>query len=68
MKGRLHETELHRRRHRREKIRKLREKYLKAESEEERKKIIEKVLRVNPYITEEEFLAPIKDKLEKKRK
>lgn len=67
MKGRLHETELNRRRHRREKIRKLREKYLKAQSDEERKRIIEKALKVNPYITEEEFLAPIRDKLRKKK-
>jgi len=67
MKGRLHVTELNRRRHRKWKIKKLREKYLKAQSEEERKKIIEKALKVNPYITVEQFLEPIKDKLEKKK-
>jgi len=67
MKGRLHVTELARKRHRKWKIRKLREKYLKAESEEERKKIIEKALKVNPYLTVKEFLEPIKDKLEKKK-
>ncbi|MEO0275796.1 MAG: DUF6800 family protein, partial [candidate division WOR-3 bacterium] len=60
-KGRPHVTLLKRKRKRREKIRKLREKYLKAQTEEERKKIIEKALRVNPYITEKEFLEPIKD-------
>ena len=66
-KGRLHETELKRRRKRREKIVKLRKKYLMAQTEEERRKIIEKALRVNPFITEEEFLRPIKEKLEKKK-
>ncbi|MEN3043709.1 MAG: DUF6800 family protein [Candidatus Hydrothermales bacterium] len=65
MKGRLRETELNRKRHRKWKIKKLREKYLKAESEEERKKIIEKALRVNPYITVEQFLKPIEGLLKK---
>ncbi len=65
-KGRPHVTILKRKRKRREKIRKLREKYLRAQTEEERRKIIEKALKVNPYITEKEFLEPIKDKIEKK--
>jgi|GEM_PF-849531 hypothetical protein len=65
MKGRLYVTELKRRKHRRKKIKKLREKYLKAETEEEKKQIIEKALRVNPYLTEGMFLEPIKSKLGK---
>lgn len=65
MKGRIKETELNRKRHRKWKIKKLREKYLMAQSEEERKKIIEKALKVNPYLKVEDFLKPIKDKLKK---
>ncbi|MEO0254710.1 MAG: DUF6800 family protein [candidate division WOR-3 bacterium] len=66
MKGRIKETELNRKRHRKLKIKKLREKYLKAQTEEERKKIIEKALKVNPYLKNaEDFLKPIKDKLHK---
>lgn len=65
MKGRLHVTELNRKRHRKWKIKKLREKYLKAQTEEERKKIIEKALKVNPFITVDQFLEPIKKRLQK---
>ncbi len=68
MKGKLFVTEIKRRRQRRKKIKKLRERYLKAQTDEERKKIIEKALRVNPYITEEMFFEPIKDKLDKMKK
>ncbi len=64
MKGRMKETELNRKRHRKWKVKKLREKYLKAQTEEERKKIIEKALKVNPYLNVEDFLKPIKDKLQ----
>lgn len=68
MKGRLYVTELKRRKHRRKKIKKLREKYLRAETEEERKQILEKALRVNPHLTEEMFFEPIKSKLNKTKK
>jgi len=60
MKGRLWRTELHSRRKRREKVRKLRQKYLLAKNEEEREKIIAKALRVNKHLTREQFLEPIK--------
>lgn len=53
IKGRVYKTELKRKRNRREKIKKLRIKYLNAKSEEERKKIIEKALKVNPFLTED---------------
>lgn len=65
MKGKPHVTELNRKRHRKWKIKKLREKYLKAQTEEERKKIIEKALKVNPFITVDQFLEPIKKRLQK---
>jgi len=59
IKGRVYKTELKRKRNRREKIKKLRIKYINAKSEEEKKKIIEKALKVNPFLTEETFLSPI---------
>jgi len=61
-----HPIHIERRRRRRRKIKKLREKYLKAKTKEEREKILEKVKKVNPWLTVEEFLAPIKDKLKEK--
>jgi len=41
------------------KIKKLRERYKVAKTKEEREKIIEKALRVNPNLTKEDFLTPI---------
>lgn len=46
------------RRHRSEKLGKLRAKYTKTESEMEKEKILEKAGRVAPWLTEKEFLAP----------
>jgi len=62
-KGRPRDTEIHQRRKRREKMRKLREKYLKAKTDKEREEIIQKALRINPFITREQFLEPILKKL-----
>jgi predicted RNA-binding protein Jag len=45
---------------RKKKIKKLREKYKLAKTEEEKRKIIEKALKINPNLTEEEFLKFIK--------
>ena len=45
--------ELRRRRHRRAKTRKLRERIAKAQSPEEKRRLLEKLLRVNPFIREE---------------
>jgi len=55
--------EIRKKRKRKIKIKKLREKYLNSSSEEERKKILEKVQKIAPHLTIEEFLKPIKDKL-----
>lgn len=49
-------AELRRRRNRREKLRKLREKYKLATSEAERTAILEKALRISPSIRMEDFL------------
>ncbi len=51
-------TELHRRRVRRIKLAKLRTRYVRAKSDQERAKIWEKVVRVHPLLTREDFLAP----------
>jgi len=53
------EAELHRRRHRREKLKKLREKYKLAKTEAERAAIIEKAFKISPLMRLEDFLAPI---------
>jgi len=45
---------------RKKKIKKLREKYKKAKTETEKRKIIEKALRINPYLNKEQFLKFIK--------
>lgn len=42
-------TEIHRRRHRRDKLVKLRAKLAAASSKEERKKIVEKIRRISPF-------------------
>ncbi len=60
----LRKIEIHRRRVRREKLKKLREKYKSAQTEEEKKKIIEKMKKITPWLSEEEFLAPIKEELQ----
>lgn len=45
---------------RREKISKLKERYRATKTKEEKEKIIEKALRINPHLTEEEFLAGVR--------
>jgi hypothetical protein len=54
-----HPKVIARRRHRREKLRKLRQKYAAATSEQERQRILEKAFKVAPTITREQFLAPL---------
>ncbi len=67
-KGQIRQSELHKRAKRREKTNILRIKYLNAKTDEERKKILEKLMKVNPYITIEQFLNPIEKKLNKTEK
>ena len=61
-KKRERERELERRRRRRLKLKKLREKYLAAKTKEEKRKIIEKALKVSPFLTEEKFLEVLEKK------
>ncbi|MCS7163881.1 MAG: DUF6800 family protein [Thermodesulfovibrio sp.] len=60
MSKRLVEKELRKRRLRREKLRKLREKFKMAKTEEEKKKILEKVSKIAPTVKIEEFIASVK--------
>lgn len=55
-----HPKVIARRRHRREKLWKLRLKYARASSEAERRRILEKAFKVAPTITEEQFLEPLR--------
>lgn len=49
-------------RHRREKISRLRQRYLAAKSSLEKEKIWEKVKKVAPWLSEKEFASPLKQK------
>jgi hypothetical protein len=53
-------NELHARRVRRARLKQLRERYAKAKTSAEKDKIMEKVSRVAPSLSSEQFLAPIK--------
>jgi uncharacterized protein DUF6800 len=53
-------NELHARRARRQHLKKLRARYAKAKTGAEKEKILEKVLRVAPGVSSEQFLAQIK--------
>ncbi len=64
-KGQIRQSELHKRAKRRQKTELLRIRYLNAKTDEERKAILEKLMKVNPYITIEQFLKPIEKKLNK---
>jgi hypothetical protein len=52
--------EIRKKRKIREKIRKLCQRYILTKTKEEKEKIIEKALRVNPFLSQEEFLQLIK--------
>lgn len=54
------EAELRRRRNRREKLRKLKERYKLAKTEAEKSAILEKAFRISPQMRLEDFLSPIK--------
>ncbi|ODA44211.1 hypothetical protein THER_1050 [Thermodesulfovibrio sp. N1] len=60
MSRRLVERDLKKRRHRREKLSKLREKFKLAKTEEEKKRILNKVSKIAPSLKVEDFLASIK--------
>ncbi len=52
----VRQREIRQRRNRKEKLKKLREKYLSAKTPEEKAKILEKVAKIAPWLSEEEFL------------
>lgn len=58
-KGAL-KSRIHKRKVRRQKLHKLRQKYQEAANEAEKKRITEKVAKIAPWLTEEEFLTPTK--------
>jgi hypothetical protein len=62
MSGFSRKPEIRRRRARKEKIVKLRRRYAATKSEAEHKKILEKVGRVAPTMSTEEFLKPLENK------
>jgi len=54
--------EIKKKQKRRKKLAKLRKKYSQAKTEVEKQKILEKVNRLAPYLSKEEFLKPLKAK------
>lgn len=58
--GTLRQTIIHRRRKRKEKLAKLRRLFLQAQNEEEKNKVLEKLFKIAPHVSNEEFLLSIK--------
>ncbi len=56
----IRRNEIHARRGRRLQLKKLRVRFAKAKTATEKEKILEKVSRVAPGLTAEQFVAPIK--------
>ena len=56
----IRRNELHARRVRRQRLRKLRARYAKAKTNAEKEQILQKVARVAPSISTEQFLGPLK--------
>lgn len=47
---------------RRRELAKLRKKYSQAKTKTEKERVLEKVFRIAPFLSEKEFLAPLKSK------
>ena len=62
MSRQIRRNELHRHRVRRHKLKKLRRRYADVRTSAERERILQKVMRVAPSITSEQFVAPLKAK------
>ena len=58
----IRQTEIHQRRVRKLKLKKLRGRYKEAKNASEKQKIVEKLTRLAPWISEEEFVAASKGK------
>jgi hypothetical protein len=54
------QREIHRRRVRKEKLQKLRQRYAGTTSSAEKTRILEKLKKISPWMTKEEFLAPLR--------
>ncbi len=67
-KGQIRKSEIHKRNKRHEATERLRAKYLAAKTDEERNSVLSKLMKVNPYITLDQFLKPINKKLAKVEK
>jgi hypothetical protein len=61
-KGRIRQTEIHQRRKRRSNLKKLRAKFAAAKDKKEKEKILEKVRRMAPWLSEEEFAGAVEKK------
>lgn len=57
----IRHKELRQRRARKEKLAKLRDRYASAKSEGERAAILDKMHRVAPWLSQDEFLAPLEE-------
>ena len=55
-------SEINRRRTRRQRLVKLRRRYASAKNENERSQVLEKLTRVSPAVSREQFLAPTAQK------
>ncbi len=55
-RGQVSKTIIHRRRVRKRKLRYLRKKYSLAKSNQEKEKLLEKVRKIAPWLSQEEFL------------
>ncbi|HEV8343056.1 MAG TPA: DUF6800 family protein [Candidatus Binatia bacterium] len=62
MSRQVRQNELHRQRARRWSLRKLREQYARSKTAAEKEQILQKVIRVAPTASKEQFLAAIKVK------
>ena len=58
----LRMTEIKGRRIRKEKLRKLRAKYKEAKSAIDKEKVVSKAAKIAPWLSEEEFVSPLKKK------
>jgi len=57
---RIRQNELHARRVRRLKLRKLRQRYAGVKTAAEKEQVLQRVARMTPWLSAEEFLAPLK--------
>lgn len=60
--ARIRQTEIHTRRVRRMKLRRLRQKYTAAKTGLQKEKVLSSQARIAPWLSEELFLAPLKKK------